>query len=107
MASKVDGVVALTGNHVTHRSDAAPKVSSIPVSTITMYATDSGLFRGKLIAVSNRMRSYAIKKSLIRMIDSTGVHRLLLKGHTAAVVDLAVWCCAPAHSSVRVLSCLK
>ena len=80
-AVKVDGVVALTGDHVTHHCDG----------TITMYATDSGLFRGKLIAASSRMRAYAIKKSLIRVIDSAGVYRLLLKGHDSAVVDLAVW----------------
>ena len=90
-AVKVDGVVALTGDHVTHHCDGTLKVSSIPVNTITMYATDSGLFRGKLIAASSRMRAYAIKKSLIRVIDSAGVYRLLLKGHDSAVVDLAVW----------------
>jgi hypothetical protein len=89
-ASIGDGVIAITGDSMVHNCDVSRKVSSIPVSTITMYATDSGQFRGKLIAASHRMRAYAIKKQLIRVLDSTGVYRLLLKGHAHPVVDLAV-----------------
>eukprot|EP00741_Cyanophora_paradoxa_P006758 tig00001038_g6536.t1 len=58
------------------------------VTPITLYQTEVTYQHGALIAVNNNYICYAIRGGHIRVINKNSGQRTLLKGHTAAVVDL-------------------
>ena len=86
------GSITLSGDRPTYDSDRnAAKLTSIPVAEVTAVKCEvpSGRTRGKRVASNLTVRCYAMK-NFLRCVDMLGEHRVLLRGHEAPVVDVAV-----------------
>jgi enhancer of mRNA-decapping protein 4 len=69
------------GNHICPHA--------LEVTPITLYNTEPTGNIGNLIAVNNQYICYAIKNGMIRVINQSSVLRVLLRGHTQHVTDIA------------------
>ena len=80
----------LQGETCTYRSgeDVAAQ-QPLEVTPITLYNTEISSNIGNLIAVNNQYICYAIRGGMIRVINQTSVLRVLLRGHSQHVTDLA------------------
>jgi hypothetical protein len=84
------GCVPLHGDRPTYTAEAnTTKLTNIPVVEVTAVKAEPIRGCGKRVASNDRLRCYALK-TFIRVVDQSGEHRVLLRGHDAPVVDIVV-----------------
>jgi hypothetical protein len=82
--------VELAGRNCVYRSeDNEHRDNELEVTAITLYNTDWAVQNGSLIAANNKYICYTIRGGMIRVINQTSVIRVLIRGHTASVLDLS------------------
>ncbi|XP_068117872.1 enhancer of mRNA-decapping protein 4 isoform X2 [Hyperolius riggenbachi] len=102
IVSKDVEIVASTDSNICSKARGSSKVKIQPVAK---YDWEQKYYYGNLIAVSNAYLAYAIRGSngsaMIRVLGVTTAERILLKGITGSVTDLAF-----AHLNSNQLACL-